>query len=81
VGINHRTQRIEQSENVLALCSDIYEAVGVLAERGQSNDDLAELLAILRATARIKELALANRNGVNHATDPHEDRVLSRSAR
>jgi hypothetical protein len=75
-----RARKIETSENILALCSDIYEAVGVLAERGQSHDDLAELLAILRATARIKALALASRNGGTHVTDPHEESV-SRDSR
>jgi hypothetical protein len=59
-----RTIRIERMENVLALCIDIYRAVEVLAERGQSHDDLVELLHILSATAAIKALALAERNGV-----------------
>jgi hypothetical protein len=74
-----RARRIETHENILALCSDIYEAVGVLAERGQTQDDLTELLAILRATARIKALALTSRNGVTYATDAHETSLCCHS--
>lgn len=58
-----RTGRTERMENILALCIDIYHAVGVLAEREPDDDDLNELLYILKATAAIKALALAERNG------------------
>lgn len=51
-----RAKNIERLENILALCSDIYEAVGVLAERGTRPIDTDELLRILVATARIKAI-------------------------
>ena len=56
-----RNTRINQAEDILACVSWIYEAVGVMAERGELDDN--ELLRILRAAARIKELALSERNG------------------
>jgi len=62
--VTDRAIRVERCENILALCIDIYTAVGVLAEREPDDDDLDELLYILKATAAIKALALAERNGV-----------------
>lgn len=61
MGLNDRSIRIEIAEHIIAKCIDIYRAVEALAERGELDDD--ELILILRATVRIKELALAERNG------------------
>jgi len=72
MGTNDRSIRIEQAEHILACVSWIYEAVGVMAERGELDDD--ELLRILRAAARIKELALAERNGKQYETNPINQR-------
>ncbi len=66
MAVTDRAIKIEQAENILACVSWIYEAVGVLAERGELDDD--ELIRILRAAARIKELALAERNGEHYVS-------------
>jgi hypothetical protein len=62
VAVTNRAIRIEKCESIVACVSWIYEAVGVMAERGELDDD--ELIRILRAAARIKELARAERKGV-----------------
>jgi hypothetical protein len=60
VAVTDRARRIELYECLIALCLDIYEAVGVLAEQGEADE--GELIRILRAAARVKELALEERN-------------------
>jgi hypothetical protein len=52
---------IDQSEEVIALCIAIYRAVEVLAERHHAPEDEIELLNILIATAKLKEMGLTMR--------------------